>query len=316
MAYVFDVMSAENLPASIRLGTSSWNYPGWKGLVYNESYHNDKDLTARSLIEYSRFPWFRTVGIDSTFYGPPAPRTLSNYATQVPTGFQWVSKVWEEITIPRYAKHKRYGTKAGQSNPKFLDPSVFSEQILTLYQDPKIRACSGPFVFQFQRMGESYFSEFLPKLDGFLRNLPHGFRYAVEVRDGSFLTPQYFSVLNTHGVTHCFNHWTGMPPLKEQMKHAAAAGGLAADFIVARILTPLGIDYQQAVAMFSPYDEIKKPNEQMRADVVLLIRRALSRRADAFILVNNRAEGCAPISVDLIGRMVNRSLKEKPLKDE
>jgi uncharacterized protein YecE (DUF72 family) len=46
--------------------------------------------------EYCGEPLFRTVGIDHTFYGPPTPRMLENYAAQLPSGFQACVKVWEE----------------------------------------------------------------------------------------------------------------------------------------------------------------------------------------------------------------------------
>ena len=61
------------LPPEIRFGTSSWNYPGWRGLVYQRSYRG-RGASAAMLEEYARFPLFRTVGIDSTFYAPPRRR--------------------------------------------------------------------------------------------------------------------------------------------------------------------------------------------------------------------------------------------------
>jgi uncharacterized protein DUF72 len=52
----------------------------------------------------------RTVGNDSTFYGPPTANQLRWYPNQIPEGFEMCWKVWEEITIPTYAQH-RYGRK-------------------------------------------------------------------------------------------------------------------------------------------------------------------------------------------------------------
>jgi len=40
-------------------------------------------------------------------------------------------KVWEEITIPTFAKHARYGVRAGQPNQLFLDVKLFEELVLT-----------------------------------------------------------------------------------------------------------------------------------------------------------------------------------------
>ena len=70
---------ARRIPPLVRFGGSSWNYPGWSGLVYHRAYEG-KGAPARMLEEYSRFPLFRTVGIDSSFYGPPTDEVLRSYA--------------------------------------------------------------------------------------------------------------------------------------------------------------------------------------------------------------------------------------------
>lgn len=304
-AFQFDFEAAQALSPHVRFGTSSWNYPGWAGLVYHAEYKNEKDLRARSLLEYGRFPWFRTVGIDSAFYSPLSEKTLLSYAKMVPTDFQWVSKVFEEITIPLYAKYKRYGEKAGKPNPNFLNAAIFQDQVLAPYNNKELAPHCGPFVFQFQAFGSDLTAppeRFLSKLERFFELLPAGFHYAVEIRNRELLVPDYFRLLNRFQVTHCFNHWTSMPPLVEQMSRAAESGGLSAPFYVARVLTPLGVSYEQAVARFQPYDSIKQPNNQMRQDIQRLGRRAIEKKATAFIIVNNRAEGCAPITIDTIGK--------------
>ena len=39
----------------------------------------------------------------------------------------------------------------------------------------------------------------------------------MEIRNRSFLHPEYFAVLRAHGVTHVCNQWTEMPTVEEQM---------------------------------------------------------------------------------------------------
>jgi uncharacterized protein YecE (DUF72 family) len=70
---------AARVPPSIRFGGSTWNYPGWRGLVYHRDYEG-KGASARMLEEYAAFPLFRTVGIDSSFYAPPDEQTLRSWA--------------------------------------------------------------------------------------------------------------------------------------------------------------------------------------------------------------------------------------------
>ena len=36
----------ERLPQTIYLGTSTWAFPGWKGLVYRRTYKSHKEFTA------------------------------------------------------------------------------------------------------------------------------------------------------------------------------------------------------------------------------------------------------------------------------
>lgn len=309
----FDFESASALPAGVLFGGSSWVYPGWRGIVYQQHYRSERDFSRRALEEYCRFPWFRTVGIDSSLYSPLTAAQLQHYHGQVPAGFRWVSKVWEQITLPVFPKIPRHGKVAGERNPHFLDSTLFLERVLSPYREHEdFRSHAGPFVFQFPAMSAAVREavQFEHRLARFLESLPRDFNYAVEVRNRELLTTRHFQLLNSCGATHCFNHWNTMPSLIEQMKAAASAGGLSAPFYVARILTPSGVSYEEAVTRFKPYDRIGQPNQQMRADVVRLAMRALERQAQAFILVNNRAEGHSPGSIDAIGRMVVARLHE------
>ena len=104
---------------------STWTYEGWQGQAYKRGYA--KSTFARECLrEYCQYqyqgePLFRTVGNDATFYCPPTANQLRRYLSQTPEDFQICFKVWEEITIPSYAKQPRYGARAGQPNPWFLD---------------------------------------------------------------------------------------------------------------------------------------------------------------------------------------------------
>jgi uncharacterized protein YecE (DUF72 family) len=302
---------AATLPSPLHLGTSTWAFPDWKGLVYKRAYKSEREFTAKSLEEYATVPWFRTVCIDSLFYNPPKADVLLRYASQVPSHFRWVSKVWERITVFSYPRHARYGAFAGTANPDFLNADLLCDRVLTAYDDLEILAKTGPFVFQFAPFSQRTleYEEFTERLDVFLSKLPKHFMYAVEVRNAEILTPNYFQMLNRHGVTHCFNHWNSMVPLREQMRLAAAAGGLTADFYVARLLTPLGLSYEGAAKALEPYVAVKRPNEQMRADVVLLARRALKTGKRAFVTANNKAEGNAPLTMVTLAKLIVESIE-------
>src|SRR5690606_40739863 len=85
------------LPAHLRLGTSSWNYPGWAGMVWDGKYP-EVSLSRHGLTAYSRHPLFRTVSIDRSFYRPLNLAQYAEYAAQVPPDFRFVVKAPSLIT--------------------------------------------------------------------------------------------------------------------------------------------------------------------------------------------------------------------------
>jgi len=288
------------LSSLVRFGTSTWTYEGWQGQVYKKQYA--KSTFARECLgeycqyQYKNEPLFRTVGNDSTFYRPPTANQLRRYLNQIPEDFEMCFKVWEEITIPSYAKQPRYGPRAGQPNPRFLDAKLFNELVLTPYRDAKFKPHTGPFLFEFQRHGIST-EEFCSRLDGFFGQLPKDFRYAVEIRNAGLLGPEYHKVLETHGVAHVYNHWSFMPPLAEQHQRM---GGFTAPFTVLRLLTPLKMTYEAAKKRAEPYTKIVGELPEMRRETVNLVNQAIGEKRQAYVLVNNRSEGNAPLTVQAL----------------
>ena len=278
-------------------------------IVYHQPY-TKKALKTASLAEYVAFAPFSTVGIDNTFYAPPNPFVLQEYAQYLPEGFCCVCKVWEEITVPKWPQHKRYGQKAGTINPHFLSVDKFVKEILLVY-DQVFRDHTGPLVFEFGQMyppAVPSFPYFLEKLKGFLSELPDDFQYAIELRNPNFLKPAYFDLLREYNVAHVFNHWTRMPRLQEQMQ-AAGENPFTADFAVARLLTPLGTNYADAVKMNAPYDSLKQRLPAMREDIEMLIERAMTFNTMLYLLVNNRTEGCAPLTISEMDEQIRGSYR-------
>jgi uncharacterized protein YecE (DUF72 family) len=284
----------------IRFGTSTWTYEGWQGQVYKRQYTKTA-FTRECLGEFCQYlykgqPLFRTVGNDSTFYRPPSANQLTHYLTQIPEDFEMCFKVWEELTIPTYAKHARYGIRAGQPNPNFLNAAAFIKLVLQPYRDAQFGPHTGPFLFEFQRHGMAA-EEFCTRLDAFFGVLPKDFRYAVEIRNAGLLGPPYHEVLNRHGIAHVYNHWCYMPPLSEQHRRM---GAFTAPFTVLRLLTPLKMTYEAAKKRAAPYDKIVGELPEMRAQTVDLVRQAFVQKIEAYVLVNNRAEGNAPLTIQAL----------------
>ena len=301
-----EIRTLRDMPLSplIRFGTSTWTYEGWQGQIYTRKYTKTA-FTRECLGEFCQYlyrgqPLFRTVGNDATFYRPPSANQLTRYLTQIPEDFQMCFKVWEELTIPTYAKHARYGSRAGQVNPNFLNADAFTKLVLQPYRDAQFGPNTGPFLFEFQRHGMPA-EEFIGKLDDFFDSVSAEFRYAVEIRNAGLLGPRYHDMLRAHGVAHVYNHWSYMPPLAEQHQRMET---MTAPFTVIRLLTPLKMTYEAAKKRAEPYDKIVGELPEMRKDTVSLIQEATAENRSTYILVNNRAEGNAPLTIQaLIDRL-------------
>lgn len=282
------------MPPSIRFGASSWTYPGWTGLIYRKSYPAT-GKGAEMLAEYARWPLFRTVGIDSFFYRPPSRSTLDSYARALPEGFPCLSKVWERITARTIGGPP--GTpNRGASNPDWLNADLFHSEVLAPLQ-AHFAANLGPLILEFgtiparERIGPS---EFASALDRFFSSLPHTAQFAVEIRNPEYLAPEYFAVLRQHGVAHLFNAWTRMPRIGEQLLLHDA---ITAPFVVSRALLVPGRTYATAVDTFAPYDHVQDESPALRDDLAALAQAALELRIPAYLIVNNRAEGSAPLTI-------------------
>jgi uncharacterized protein YecE (DUF72 family) len=300
MMYQIRTLWSMTLSPLIRFGTSTWTYEGWQGQIYTRKY-SKTGFTRDCLGEFCQYlykgqPLFRTVGNDATFYRPPSANQLTRYLSQIPEDFEMCFKVWEELTIPTYAKHARYGPRAGQVNPTFLNADAFTKLVLQPYRDAKFGANTGPFLFEFQRHGMPV-EEFIGRLDSFFSHLSTDFKYAVEIRNAGLLGPRYHDMLAAHGVAHVYNHWSYMPPLAEQHQRM---GTFTAPFTVLRLLTPLKMTYEAAKKRAEPYDKIVGELPEMRQDTGSLIQQATAENRTTYVLVNNRVEGNAPLTIQAL----------------
>ncbi|MCC6139640.1 MAG: DUF72 domain-containing protein [Nitrospira sp.] len=128
--------------------------------------------------------------------------------------------------------------------------------------------------------------------------MPPGPAYAIEVRNPAILSPRYHDILRAHGVAHVYNHWTAMPPLSEQ--HRKLEGTFTASFTVLRLLTPLGLAYERAVERYAPYNRIVQSQPRMRQETIALVKQARAEGKSSYVLVNNRSEGCSPLTVQAL----------------
>jgi uncharacterized protein YecE (DUF72 family) len=285
---------ARHVPAHVRLGTSSWTFPGWSGIVYRRHYANTRAFTRDSLSEYAAHPLFGTVGIDRSHYAPLTSEDLESYAAQLPEGFRCVLKVWDELTTMVFPDHPRYGARRAQQNPSFLDAARFRDEVAAPLLT-SFREHTGPLVLEVAPMRKAPPPRaFEDALERFLRAAPPELHYAVELRNRELLTPRYLGILKHYAASHVLNYWTLMPTIAEQLTLPEILPG---PFVVSRLLLPPYHGYEQRKRDLSPFDRVLDPQPQMRDDVIELARRVGELGHVLFVLVNNKAEGSAPLTI-------------------
>jgi uncharacterized protein YecE (DUF72 family) len=284
-------LTAEN----IFIGTSSWKYEGWLDQIYSRDRYRSRGKFSKQrfesecLAEYAET--FPIVCGDFSFYQFPSPEYWKKLFGSAPASLRFGLKVPEEVTCEVFPKHARYGPRAGLKNESFLN----ADALRALFLEPlePYAARLAPLIFEFGARSLPPIA-FIDQLDRFLDALPATFQYSIEVRNREFLAPRYFDSLRAHGVAHVFNSWTRMPPISEQ---TAIPGASTADFTVVRALLRPGRAYEDAVKMFSPYQEIRDENPEAREALRALIKRMREERRAAYIYVNNRLEGNAPETI-------------------
>jgi uncharacterized protein YecE (DUF72 family) len=284
----------------IWIGTSSWKYEGWLGQIYSRERYlgrggiSKKRFEAECLGEYAET--FPIVCGDFSFYQFPSEQYWRRLFSSAPNTLRFAFKVPEQITARVFPSHPRYGAQGGLANPSFLDAALFEELFLNPLAPYREQIAVLIFEFgAFSRTAYPGVREFVRELDRFLAAIPRQMRYAVEIRNPEYLGADYFSCLRSQGVAHVFNAWSRMPELGAQLRLADA---FTADYSVCRALLRRGRSYEQAVELFSPYEEIKDPNREGRQALRELIEHARAYGEAAFIFVNNRFEGSAPRTIE------------------
>jgi uncharacterized protein YecE (DUF72 family) len=158
----------------IWIGTSGYVYKHWRGVFYPQDLPE-----SRWLSHYTRY--FPTVELNNTHYILPSEKTFESWRDNSPEGFLYAVKA------SRFLTHMK----------KLKDPEeplgrLFERAVLL---GPKL----GPVLYQLPPRW--HFNA--ERLRGFLEALPHGYQHAIEVREPSWLNPDFFSMLERYGVAFC-----------------------------------------------------------------------------------------------------------------
>ena len=294
---------AGRLSPLIHMGTSSWNFPGWRKLVWSDRDYSEHLLAQRGLLAYAKHPLLRSVGLDRTHYAPVTTDVMANYGEQVPADFRFLVKAHEACTLAVYPTHARYGNRRGAANPQFLDASYARDMVVAPFVEG-LGERGGPLLFQFAAQPMAQLGgtprRFAEQLYRFLRDLPRGPMYAVEIRNRALLTRDYAAALRSAGALHCYNVLPDMPTPSDQQ--AVVDPNDEAHALVMRWLLAKNFKYEEAREAFRPFNRIALRDDDARTEISQFVERAIDRKRAAYVIVNNKAEGSAPESVAALAR--------------
>ena len=299
---------AERLPSAVHLGTSSWSFPGWRGLVWAGD-HSDAQLSRAGLTAYARHPMLRTVSLDRSFYRPLTAGEYAVYAAQVPDNFRFIVKAPSLVCD---ALLRGADGRATQDNPAFLDPELACREFVQPALDG-LGLKIGALVFQLsplplrrlERMDLllQQIAAMLAALPALRPAAPDGV-IAVEVRNPELLTPAFASILKHAGATYCVGLHPKLPPIEQQlpMLRALWPGPLVCRWSLNARHGAYG--YADAKLGYAPFDHLVDPDPATRAALARVIAGTAGSGFPVYIAVNNKAEGSAPLSVFALGQAV------------
>ena len=311
---------AANLSTRVRLGTSSWSFPGWRGLVYAPKAPV-ASLASVGLAAYAHHPLHRTVGLDRSFYETPSERTYADLATLVPGDFRFMVKAHQACTRPNLqADGTTRGDVAaarehGAANARFLDAAWATDHVIAPAVNGLGTRC-GPILFQFPtltlgaREAITDARHLLDRLHAFASALPRGPRYAVEVRNEALFRgdacAQFAALLRDTGLVPGLGLIPTMPSAAVQARRLREAGWdpSRAPCLLVRWLLGHHLGYQEAKDRFEPFDTLAAPDASGRAEIAALVAACTAAGGESFVVINNKAEGSAPRSIPLLAESI------------
>ncbi|MBP0596022.1 DUF72 domain-containing protein [Paraburkholderia sp. LEh10] len=291
------VRLASQLPPQVHLGTSTWSFPGWKGIVYGDDYSNSK-LSRNGLTAYGAHPLLRTVSIDRSFYTPLTLTDYLRYAQQVPDHFRFIVKAPALVTDATVRAER--GEPVSE-NPCFLNAQLAIGEFVRPCLDG-LGAKAGALVFQFSPLPDQMLAQpaiFVERLTEFLSALPPlegDTCYAVEIRDACLLTPRLIRALKATGVRYCVGIHARMPDPSRQAAALAMLDEAPSGPLIVRWSLHGGFRYEQAKAKYEPFDKLVDEDPDTRIALAELAARYAIAGQPVLIAANNKAEGSAPLT--------------------
>lgn len=278
----------------IRIGTCSWKYDSWRGIVYSD---NDK---INYLEEYSKY--YSTVEIDQWFWSLfppnkvvlPQKAVVNEYKKSVPKDFKFTIKVPNSITLTHFYSRNKNGEL--KTNPYFLSNDLFIEFLNSI---ELIKPQVGCLMFQFEYLNKQKMvslNNFVNAFRTFHSNLPKSIPdLAIEIRNPNYLNQNYFEFLNSLNIYHVFLQGYYMPSIFEVYEKYKS-------FIKDLTIIRLHGEDRRGIEKISEgnWNKIYLAHDGELKKVAALLKELNSKKIDVYLNINNHYEGSAPLTIQRI----------------
>lgn len=261
----------------VRIGTVSWLKEDWEGPFYPPKLPRDQWLS-----HYAKS--FDTVEVDSTFYRMPTPDICRTWRNRTPAGFRFAVKVPGRIT------HIRVLKDCGREMDRFhAATSELGDKLAFVVLQFK---CFGP------KSACPDLSSFLGRLAEFAPLCTEPARYAIEVRNPTWLKPGLFDFLRERRFVLALSEVDDMPnPRSLWDEHGSAI--LTGDAVYARIFG----ERKKMEARTRTFDRLRLNRASGTADWVRVFRAIESKGVPVWAYFSNYYAGFAPGSAALFRRL-------------
>src|SRR3984893_3202116 len=263
--------------ADIRIGTSAFTANGWPSTFYPQG------LPEREYLTYYATK-FDTVEVDSTFYRAPTLTTVQGWYSKTPPGFIFAAKVPQTIT------HEKMLQDCEQEMTEFLN--VMDE----------LRDKLGPLLFQFGYFDRKAFvgvNDFLARLVPFLKKLPKDHKFAVEIRNKSWLVPQFIEALRERGVALALIDQSWMPRPAQWFEKFDP---ITSDFTYVRLLG----DRKEIEKQTKVWNKIIVDRQAELSEWAEILGKVHMRKIQIFAYANNHYAGHGPMTVEMFQQLWRR----------
>ncbi|MFH2031301.1 MAG: DUF72 domain-containing protein [Bacteroidota bacterium] len=283
--------------ANVYIGTCSWKYESWKGIVYSDN------AKTNYLLEYSKK--YNSVEIDQWFWSLhgtnkitlPLPEVVEEYSSSIPNDFKFTVKLPNSLSLTHF--YKKQKSEPLIENPNFLSSDLFNQFLKSINL---LRPNLGPLMLQFEYLNKQKMrsiQDFIALLSKFNDGRSDKFQLGIETRNPNYLSEEYFTFLQNQKLVPILLQGYYMPPITDTFRKF---GKLLSDTVVIRLHGPdrKGIEEKTG----GDWSAIVEPKDSELEEIVNMVLELLDRKVDVYINVNNHYEGSAPLTIEKIIKLI------------